>query len=352
MKKVLSFLAAILLAVLFTFCSKDPTPVEDIDYTTITDIRYSEHVQVILKEYKDILTAANIYPEDLLMDSWANLIKGWKHGEVIIPFDAGNSLLIELTTKLDYQNKLRADKLDLLQRWIEQGAKNDNGEIPYANSQKRLYVCSQGEAIINIIDADALVVIRNIHLTDFGLPQSAKPHHIAFSPDGSYFFVSCIDNQVNKILKFDMATNEMAGEATTSVPALLDHHPTENLLYVSRFMDPQTPLNSIFLLNTETMQPAETGHGGDIIFPGNLTIPHAMKMDKTGQYTYTASLAEDQLIIVNHAFKELEDAIFLGRDKTPLQVDVSPDNGRIYISCIGTDQVTGPGFRCKRYRPL
>jgi len=144
MKKVLSLLAMILLAALFAYCSKDTTPVEptDIDYTTVTNISYSEHVQVILNEYKDILTAANIYPEGLQMDSWANLIKGWKHGEVIIPFDSGNSLLIELSTKLSYNNKLRADKLDLLERWIDEGAKNDNGEIPYANSQNRLYVCS------------------------------------------------------------------------------------------------------------------------------------------------------------------------------------------------------------------
>jgi DNA-binding beta-propeller fold protein YncE len=344
MKKVFSFLASILLTALLAFCSKDPTPTDsnqDIDYSTITDIGYTEHVQVILNEYKDILTAANIYPEGLLMDSWENLIKGWKRGEVIIPFDVANSLLIELTTKLDYQNKLRADKLDLLQRWIDQGAKNDNGEIPYANSQKRLYVCSQAEAIINIIDVDALVVIRNVHLTDFGLPQSAKPHHIAFSSDGNYFFVSCIDNQVNKILKFDMANNEMVGEATTSIPALLDHHPTENLLYVSRFMDPQNPLTSIFLLNTETMQPAQTGFNGEIPLPPTLTIPHAMKMDLTGNYAYSASLSEDWFLVVNHTTKEFEDAIFLGnnKDRTPMQLAVSPDNNKVYISCIGSGEI-------------
>lgn len=341
MKKVLSFLILVLIVSMLTFCSKDsPTGTnEDIDYSTITDIHYSEHVQVILNEYKNILTAAGYYPDSLQMDTWANLIKGWKYGEVIIPFDSGNSLLIELSTKLNYADKLRADKLDLLERWIDEGAKNDNGEIPYANSQERLYVCSQGEAIINIIDVDALVVIRNVHLTDFGLPLSSKPHHIAFSPNGAYFFVSCIDNQVNEILKFDMATNQLVGEASTSIPALLDHHPTENLLYVSRFMDPQNPLTSIFLLNTETMQPAETGFNGEIILPPGYKIPHAMKMDLTGQYAYTASLSENQFLVVNHATKEFEDAIPLGSNRTPLQVAVSPDNNKVYIACIGSGEI-------------
>jgi DNA-binding beta-propeller fold protein YncE len=340
MMKKHTVIPAIILVVTITIsCSQNNSPTApEINYSQITDISYSQHVQQILNEYSDILIAAGIYPPGLQMDSWENLIKGWERGEVIIPFDAENSLLIELTTKLDNENELSLDKLDLLKRWIDEGAKNDGGVIPYADSPNRLYVCSQGEAIINIIDINALVVIRNIHLTDFGLPPYAKPHHIAISPDGSFFYISCIDNQVNKILKFDRDTDEMIGEVTTDIPALLDHHPKENLLYVSRFML-NNKTTSIFLLNTETMAPAATANNGEIILPPGFTIPHAMQMDKKGEYVYTASFSEDQFLVVNHANKEFEDAISLGNDRTPLQVAVSPDNDKVYVSCIGTGEI-------------
>jgi DNA-binding beta-propeller fold protein YncE len=319
-------------------CSDSTAPDDDIDYKNITDISYSEHVQPILNEYSDILTAANNFPPGLQMDSWENLIKGWDRGEVIIPFDSENSLLIELTKKLDYANQIRDDKLDLLQRWIDQGAKNENGDIPFADSQDLLYVCSQSEAIINIIDINSLVVIRNIKLADFGIPAYASPHHIAFSPDGLHFYISCIDNQINKILKFNRVTNEMVGEVTTDIPALLDHHPSENLLYVSRFML-NNVTNSIFLLNTETMQPELTTNNGEIILPPGFIIPHAIQVDKNGEYVYTSSFTEDQFVVINHQTKEFEDAVFLGNDRTPLQVTVSPDNSKVYVSCIGTGEV-------------
>jgi DNA-binding beta-propeller fold protein YncE len=329
----------ILLTFLFyCSCNDSTSPEEEIDYKNITEISYSKHVQTILDEYREILTTANLFPPGLEMDSWENLIKGWERGEVLIPFDSENSLLLELTTKLEYNNKLREDKLNLLERWIDQGAKNDNGDIPFADSQDLLYVCSQGEAIINIIDINSLVVIRNIKLTDFGLPAVANPHHIALSPNGLYFYISCIDNRVNKILKFDRVTNEMIGEATTDIPALLDHHPSENILYVSRFML-NNVTNSIFILNTETMQPGFTSNNGEIILPPGFIIPHAIKVDKNGDYVYTSSFSEDQFVVINHATKEFEDAIYLGNDRTPLQVAVSPDNSRVFVSCIGTGEI-------------
>jgi DNA-binding beta-propeller fold protein YncE len=139
-------------------------------------------------------------------------------------------------------------------------------------------------------------------------------------------------------MKFDRGTNEMIGEAMTDIPALLGHHPTENLIYVSRFMLDNVT-NSIFLLNTETMQPGLTTNNGEIILPPGFIIPHAIEVDKNGEYVYTSSFSEDQFVVINHLTKEFEDAVFLGNDRTPLQVTISPDNSKVYVSCIGTGEV-------------
>ncbi len=317
----------------------------DVQYANINNIQYTSHVQALLDESCIKCHSGLSAPRGLQMDSWANLIKGSDFGEAIIPGDSENSLMIEMLTKLQPnahpsnhgESALDTVKTDFLARWIDEGAKNDNGDVPYSNSQNLLYVCSQGEAIVNIIDADAKVVIRNIHLTDFGFPPSSKPHHIAFSPDKNYWFVSCISTEVNKVLKFDVATNQLVGEVETEIPALLDHHPTENILYVSRFMDDNN-LTSIFAANSLTMQPDSNNYISDgvIELPPSLTVPHAIGVSKNGNYVYSTSLSEDYFVIVKHDTREFEDAILLGNDRTPLQLVVSPDDNYVYISCIKT----------------
>ena len=323
------------------FCSKNTTEIDpdpDVDYSTINDadIKYADHVQPILTEYKTLLEAEDLYPAGLQSDSWENLIKGWERGEVVIPYDASNSLLIEIASLITGADSLRTDKLDLLTRWINLGAKNDNGDVPYAGASNLLWVCSQGEGIINIIDMDAMVVVRNIHLNDpaIGLPSASQPHHVAFSPDGQYAYVSCINNSVNKVLKFNAITYEYLGSVTTNIPALLAHHPTEDILYVSRFMM-MNSLTSIFALNTATMQGIDNGNNGDIILPPSQSVPHAMSLTSNGDYAFTSSFTEDYFLVVDHAQKDFSASLYLGQDVTPLQGTVSPNDQWVYQSCIG-----------------
>lgn len=336
-------ISKVFLTLILTFfivsCSTNSTEVGgEIDYGNITDIDYGAHVQPLLDEYAEILNSNGTFPAGLQMNSWENLVQGWERGEVVIPFDADNSLLVELMTKLDNQTVLEDVKLEFLKRWINEGARNDAGEVPYANVTDLLYVCSQGEAIINVIDMNSLQVIRNIKMTDEGYPAFSKPHFIEFTPNGSHFFVSCIDNTVNKIVKYSTSTHEAAGEISTDIPALMEHHPTEDVLYVSRFMLNNT-LTSIFAFDSGTLQPAETGNEGNILLPNSLSVPHAIAVGNNGDYIYSASFTEDALVIIDNATKEFEGAVPLGTDTTPLDVTISPDNSRAYISCIGSGEM-------------
>lgn len=328
-------------ALLLWHCSDSTTPPPaDIDYGNIGTISYDAHVQPLLNEYATLLTDNGILPPGLQMDSWDNLIKGWERGEAIIAYDADNSLLVELTTKLDNANELSAEKIAFLERWINEGAKNATGQVPYAGSTNVLYVCSQGAATINVIDVDARLVIRNIDLTDaqYGYPASSKPHHIAVSPDKSAFFVSMIDPSVNTVVKLDAATYQKLGEVTTNIPALLDHHPTEDILYVSRFML-MNSTTSIYAINSQTMQPAPTGNNGEIILPPGLTVPHCMGLSVSGDYAYTASFAEDEFLVVDNSNKSFLAALPLGDGKQPLQGTISNDDNTFYLSCIGSGQI-------------
>ncbi len=311
--------------VLMLGCGDDPAGPDDVDYSTVTDISYSQHVQVILTDYEGILEAAGIFPQGLQVDSWDNLIKGWRHGEVIIPFDADNSLLIELTDKLANSNELRDDKLDLLRRWINAGAQNDNGQIPYQNSNNRLYVCSQDAATVSVIDTEALVVIRTINLLDLGigLSETSKPHHVAVEPDVESWYLSLIGE--NKVLKFNK-NNELVGQTDTPIPALLAAHPTNGLLYISRF--PQVPgmppPSRVGVINRSTMLALS-----DIpVRP----VPHAMAADNSGSFVYTCSLSESEVVVINPATNETIESVDLGTMKGPLQLAVSPDDQTLAVS--------------------
>lgn len=233
----------------------------------------------------------------LRLDSWESLIAGSDYGEVLIPFDADNSLIIELATKLDADHPLRPeadaltqDDIDLLRRWIDEGARNDAGEVPYAAAENLLYVANEGAALVSVIDMDANVVIRTIKLQDLGFTENAKPHHTAVEPDGSHWYVSLIGDDV--VLKFNR-NNELVDQAAFERPGLLAIHPIQDYLFVGRSMKAVNPPQRIGMIRRSDMRIEEL----DVFFPR----PHALAVHPGGQYVYSASLAENRMAIVDFA---------------------------------------------------
>lgn len=329
MFRICSFVLLILAIFGFISCEKKSS-VGPIDYSKITDINYQEHIQPIFISSCIGCHSGNQAAVGLKLDSWQNLIKGSRHGEAIIPFDAENSILIEMLTKLvggphpaeQLTDTLETGVVDFLSRWIEEGAKNSNGEVPYENSENRLYVCNQNSAMISIIDTEAQLVIRNIKLAELGFSPNSKPHHIAVEPDGSFWYVTLIDE--NKVLKFN-DLNEKVGEATIDIPALLAVHPPDDFLYVSRFMLGGNIPNSIGVIKRSTMEVLDE-------INVQFDIPHALAAGISGNFVFTASLSQNQAIAINSNTGEVDQFIALGQSQGPLQVAVSPDENELYIS--------------------
>ena len=76
------------------------------------------------------------------------------------------------------------------------------------------------------------VVARVVDLTEFGYLPSAKPHHVAVEPDGSYWYVSLIG--ANRVAKFSR-DNELSGEFVFETPGMLavdahDDQPSDDSL--------------------------------------------------------------------------------------------------------------------------
>ncbi len=347
MTRFLKIFSAVLLAgVVALSCSKDSSSTGDddhgIDYGSITDIQYSQHVQPLLNDDCVSCHGPNRADAGLRLDSWDELIKGSQFGEAVIPFDADHSVMIEMLTKLagavhpadQGESALDSAEIAFLARWIDEGAQNDADEIPYANSTGKVYVCSQDGAIVNIIDVDAKVVIRNVDMQDFGFAPDSKPHHVAAAPDGRNWFVTMIS--AGTIAKFN-ANNELVATDTTEVPALLAIHPTENVLYVSRFVSVVT--TSLYVLDTQSFTPITSGGATDGRIEMPRPVPHGLTIDHNGDYIYTASLSDNELMVVSNASKDFETGIPVGNNSNPLQMTISPDNSTLYLSASGKEQM-------------
>lgn len=272
----------------------------------------------------------------LRVDTWKNLFKGSAHGEAIIPYDAANSLLIEITTKLvggPHPGELSADTLtraevDTLTRWINAGAPSDLGEVPFENAVQRLYVCNQDDAIVSVIDMETNLVVRTIELQELGFSPNAKPHHTAVDPDGSFWYVSLIGD--NWVLKFNRE-NELVGQVQFERPGMLSLHQTEDLLFVGRSMAAVNPPQRIGVIKRSDMTIDEI----DVFFPR----PHALQVSADGRHVYAASLAVNQIASVNRETEELELTTLEGQGPPHVLVQfaLSPDGGTL----VAGGQLTG-----------
>lgn len=320
--------AALLGLVLAAGC--DTAGHDHIDYGRIDVIDYGEHVQPLFDSKCTSCHAGATAAAGLRLDAWDALVAGSRYGEALIAFDAGRSLLVEMATKLEGGphpqevggEPLTQAEVDFLARWIDEGAKNDAGAVPYADADQLLYVCSQDAALVSVVDMEANVVIRSVDLQEHGFSANARPHHVAVEPDGSFWYVSLIGD--SRVAKFDR-DNRLVATATTPTPGLLALHPTRDLLVAGRSMTAVNPPASLVFLRRSDLQAEEV----PVVFPR----PHALALSPDGAYVYTASVSQNEVMTVD---AERHDVAFTTLGGGPamsfVQFAVSPDGRALYLS--------------------
>lgn len=247
--------------------------------------------------------------------SWESLMRGSDHGEVVIPFDPDRSLLVERGAAAGVD----PDALALVRIWIERGAQNDDGDVPYSDGGPFLYVCNQGSAVISVIDMEANVVARTVDLRDFGFSENAKPHHVAVTPDGAFWYVSLIGEHA--VLKFNR-NNELVGRAAFEAPGMLAFDPMLEQLYVGRSMSAVNPPQRIGIIEPDSMVVEEI----DVFHPR----PHALNVTPDGKHVFSASLGVNQIAVLDAESLDIELVPVPGMHHSLVQFAVAPD-GRSMI---------------------
>lgn len=184
-----------------------------------------------------------------------------------------------------------------------------------------LYVCNQNDASVSIIDLGTQKVVRTVDLQKLGFSANAKPHHIVVEPDGSFWYVTLIGD--NKIVKLDR-NDKVVAQVSFETPGMMALHPTEDMLFVGRSMTAVNPPPRIGVLRRSDLKLEEV----DVLFPR----PHAMVVEPKSGMVYTASLAVNQIAVVDPKTEKVELTQVPGPAHALMQFAVSPDGRTLAVS--------------------
>ncbi len=318
-------------------CKKDESPVTPpVDYGSITTIVYSQHVQPILTRscatvgcHSETSPAAG-----LSVTSWSNLMKGSRNREAVIPFLPERSLLVTLFDGTPLRKvhpspgayPLSGDEVSFLRRWIQEGARNDEGSVRQASPLRRLYVPNQAEDNVAIIDLDDLVVQKFVSVGKS--PANDAPHYIAANRD--FWYVSLIG--VGQVWKFDARADTLVGFASIpGSPALLELTPDGSKLYVSQFTT--SSQNKVYVINTASMSVTKT--------ITVWTMPHGIRMNRAGTRLYVGNMMSDNFSVIDVATDSVLATVPLAYDTNPfapprympMEIAVSPNDSLVMVTC-------------------
>ena len=143
------------------------------------------------------------------LQTWSDMFSGAGSGNPVIPFNSKFSSLcyyINTYNDLGIQNvptmplnktPLTYAQVKTIKDWIDRGAPDINGKIMWADNPKlkKLYAVNQGCDVVTVFDSETQLPIRYIDVgTKPGSPDT--PHQIRVSPDGAYWYVVFINNNV------------------------------------------------------------------------------------------------------------------------------------------------------------
>jgi len=327
---------------LFQSCKNDEGVLSPIiDYGAINTISFSQHVQPLMDNH--CATGGCHSPTSkaagLSLGSWNELIKGSSYGDVIIPARASRSLLTLLfdgtVSRKPHPSiavPLTASEVTFLKRWINEGARNDAGNIPHQQVTHKVYVPNQAEDNVAIIDIDDLVVCKYV---DVGrIPALEGPHFVA--ANRTSWYVSLI--AAGQVWKFDARTDTLMQIATIpGVPALLALTPDGSKLYVSQFTTSSS--NKIFVVNTASMTVAKT--------ITVWTMPHGIRLNNQGTLLYVANMMSDNISVIDVASDSVVATMPLTADGNPfapptympMEIAVSPNDSIVLVTCSETKEV-------------
>ena len=288
----------------------------------------------------------------LNLTSWDKLVyEGGVSGSVVIPFRPEFSSLFQfinsyedLGLTADPQMPLNGDNLSrtevmTIKNWIEDGCKNDKGEIPFANgfeSRKKVMISNQGCDVVAIIDAESKLVMRYITM---GKEESIEtPHFLSISQDGKYWYSCFASGEI--VQKFETASGRLVGEVNIGPGSWNVVNVTED--GQTAFVSDLSNNGRLAKINTSDMSLTQMYQGANLF-----TSPHGIASTQSGDTLYiTAQFGNSFYRFIPKAFSnEIISLVkgqapnFVPNTYDPHEVIFSPDRSKYFFTCQSSDEV-------------
>lgn len=349
--------------------SGEATMARPYDYSTVGEISFSQHIQPIFLSGcgvngchvgADPVSIAKrdgidkiSHNEQFSLKNWEDFFKGGSHGALIVPYRANKSHLIFHMNKdtliapvsLPHMPSLTgmdipADQFNLIMRWIDEGASNDDGAVAFSTyPEGKVLATNQAEDVVAIIDVKTQLVARYIQA---GLPnvtpglQPQSPHNLIVDQANGYYYVNLVN--AGKVIKYRLSDNVKLGEVTgITSPTQIALTATGDTGFVAQFFD---NAHAIRMFDTRTMQ----------LFPQTfvtplMSKPHGVQLTPDGQQVYITGNLSDNVIILDIATGGLS-LIWMDANNPqpstnflPYQTVMTNDNKFAYVSCQRSNDV-------------
>lgn len=261
-------------------------------------------------------------------------------GDVVIPFSVPQSLLYQFIIgaigkelSVDHVLLSGSDVLKI-KEWIEQGAKDYLGDVPFTNPKSyRAYVCNMGSDAVSVIDATNRVASR---VVDVGFTDDFPdiPSHVK-EKDGYYYVTLAATGKFLRIRKSD---NKIVGEISNlEFPGEFVLMNFNSKAYIARSLGADAIYNSIYSVNyvtmtliTEVFLPYTGLPVGVELDLNNTTLYVSNKNQTTNSIHFVNTLTDDTGTVA---------PLMFGFDFQPTYLKRGPFDLYLYVSAPGTNEL-------------
>ena len=337
----------IVLAVCICACKHEPgvVPPETVPSNFPTDVGVIFETKCAVSGCHN--QASHTAAGGLLLDSWEHLFEGGNNGAVVIPYSSiFSSLLYFVNTNEDSglvqaptmpinAEPLTAEEYSVLKQWIDAGAPDANGNIPFADkaaSRQKIYAIQGACDVLAIVDAETNIVMRYLYMGKEASQETITD--LAMSPDGNYLYLFYYLNNI--IQKLDTRTDKVVAEADLQDFFWRD-------IYVSddgaKLLLSSSDDNSIRVLDANSLQQLQK-------YQFDMVALRGVVASKNLDTIYTASSIGNTIYkIVNNQMSRISidsnppATTNTATSPNPWAMQMSPDYSKIFVTCAQTNDV-------------
>jgi DNA-binding beta-propeller fold protein YncE len=291
--------------------------------------------------------------------SWSSLFAGTTNGSAVIPFSSRFSPLCYFVNTYDNLGLVNAPTMPLnkaplppadvkqIIQWVNSGAPDINGKIMWAGNpgRKKVYVVNQGCDVVTVMDSETQLPIRFIDVGN--KPGPDTPHYLRVSPDGNYWYVVFINNNIMQ--KFRCSDDSYVGDIPlTPVAAGSSTDPAADANNWNTFVITADSRKAYCVSWTDGKVSAVDLQSMKLLhyLPG-FTVPHGIALDDKEENIYVTAQTGNYLSVLDTGFTGSPERVSLEAGKPATNfpgldihdIILSPDKKSLLVTCQSSNEV-------------